>query len=168
MTGKAKCFVLAGLVASVLAGSLVAQKPMDTAMVPSQLVSAKKVFISNVVGDDLRSDDPSQVYRAFFTAIKGWGRYEIVSAPADADLIFEISFREPIVGVAITGTVPNVPVGGSFTDPHLRLVILDPKTHVSLWWFTAHVRPPVFSTDDSVGHAIAELVSQAKQVASKD
>src|SRR5258708_6601732 len=103
--------VLAGAVTFMLASSLVAQKASEVAPIPSQITSARKVFISNTVGDDLRNNDPAEVYNAFHAANKGWGRYELVSTPAEADLVFEISFREPIVGVAVTGSVANVPIG---------------------------------------------------------
>lgn len=160
--------VLVAAVVMTLANSLTAQKTPEAAPIPSQITSAKKIFISNTVGDDLNSNDPSQVYSAFYSAMKSWGRYDLVSTPVNADLIFEISFREPIVAVAVTGSVANVPVGGSYTNPHLRLVISDPKTHVSLWWFMAHVRPPLFNSEKSLDHSIAELMGQLKQVASKE
>jgi hypothetical protein len=160
--------VLVVTIAVTLAGSVAAQKTTDAAPIPPQIMSAKKVFISNAAGDDLYSDDPSQVYSAFYTAMKGWGRYQIVSAPIEADLVFEVSFRDPIAGVAVGNAGSNVPVGGSYSNPHLRVVILDPKTHVSLWWFLAHVKPPLFTSDRSLDHAIADLMAQLKQITSKE
>lgn len=148
-----------------LASSLTAQ---NAAPIPSQITSAKKVFISNTVGDDLYSNDPSQVYSAFYSAMKSWGRYDLVSSPGNADLIFEISFREPVVGVAVTGSAASVPVGGSYTNPHLRLVISDPKTHVSLWWFIARVRQPLSASEKNLDHSIVDLMGQLKQIASKE
>jgi hypothetical protein len=63
---------------------------------PAQIVAAKKVFISNAgVGTDM-------TYDQFYAAIKGWGRYELVASPADADLVFEISFSSQITGVSGT------------------------------------------------------------------
>jgi hypothetical protein len=160
--------VMAGAVTLLLTCSLLAQKSTGAAPIPSQITSGKKVFISNTAGDDLYSDDPSQVYDAFYTAMKGWGRYELVSAPANADLVFEISFHSPIAGVAVGSSGPEAPVGGSFSDPYIQLVVLDPNTHVSLWWFMAHVKPPLFKSEKSVDRAIADLMSQFKQVAPKE
>jgi len=151
-----------------LATSLTAQKTQDGAPIPSQITSAKKVFISNTVGDDLYSSDPSQVYSAFYSAMKNWGRYDLVSSPANADLIFEISFREPVVAVAVTSSAANVPVGGSYTNPHVRLVISDPRTHVSLWWFIAHVRQPLFTSEKNLDHSMVDLMGQLKQIVSKE
>ena len=154
------------LMMAVLLAPALAQKA-ETAPVPSQIQSAKKVFISNTAGDNLRTDDPTQVYRTFYAAIKSWGRYELVPTPSDADLVFEISFREPIVGVAVAGSGTNLPGSGTYTNPQLRLVILDPKTHVSLWWFMAYVRQPLFSSENILDRPITDLMAQLKPIASK-
>jgi hypothetical protein len=55
-----------------------------------------------------------------------------VLAPGDADLILELRFRY----LLIPG---EAHVGGNSGRPHLRLVILDPKTHVLLWAFSEPV-----------------------------
>ena len=54
--------------------------------------------------------------------MKSWGKYELVTAPADADLVFEIRY-----------------VSG-FSDSQLCLSIVDPKTHFVLWPFIQHVQ----------------------------
>src|SRR4051812_17677657 len=51
------------------------------APLPSQFISAKKVFIVNA------SDRPSVLDDAY-KALKKWGRYQIVEKQSDADLIF--------------------------------------------------------------------------------
>jgi hypothetical protein len=83
------------------------------APIPLQILTGKKVFISNGDGDEI-FNVPNLTYNSFYASVKSWGRFEIVSAPADADLVFEVRFA--------IGPVPT-----------LRLVILDPKTHVILW-----------------------------------
>jgi hypothetical protein len=158
--------VLGAAAALILASALAAQKT-EAAPIPSQVASAKKVFISNTVGDDLYSDDPAQVYDAFYAAMKSWGRYELVSTPAAADLIFEVSFRNPIAGVAVGTSDVNAPVGGSYYDPHIQLVIVDPKTRVSLWWFMARVKPPLFRDEKSVDRPITDLMGQLKPIVPK-
>ena len=37
---------------------------------------------------------PKPRVHEFFAAVKNRGRYEVVAAPADADLVFEIGFTE--------------------------------------------------------------------------
>jgi hypothetical protein len=114
-----------------------AQQPKDAAPpapVPTPIATAKKVFIANAPGDNLPASlgGPDRTYNEFYAAMKSWRRYELVANPAGADLIFEISFANPIVDVSVMSTAG----GGSTSDRLLRLVIVDPKSHVPLWWFT--------------------------------
>jgi hypothetical protein len=97
-----------------------AQKPTDAppAPIPTQITAGKKVFIANAGGNIYGAPDaPELTYNEFYTAIKSWGRYELVDAPGDADLVFEIGYVMPTYLV----------------ESQLRLTILDPKTHVVLW-----------------------------------
>jgi hypothetical protein len=64
-----------------------------TAPVPSTIFTAKKVFISNATGEMvLPPGNPDMTYDEFYAAMKTWGRYTLVSSPADADMVFEIRF----------------------------------------------------------------------------
>jgi hypothetical protein len=107
--------------------------------VPSQIISAKKVFISNAGGEEVDPQNfflptmgSNQPYDRFYAAVQSAGRYATVLAPSDADLILEIRF-----------TFPSLPreaqVVGNVRDPRLRLTILDPKTHALLWAFSERV-----------------------------
>lgn len=114
-----------------------AQQPVDPpiAPVPAQIFSAKRVFISNASG---LGETPSGVadltYNEFYADIKNWGRYDIASAPADADLVLEIRFTSEMGATnVVNGT------GGSTQDFLFRLAILDPKTRTVLWAFTESV-----------------------------
>lgn len=119
---------------TVLSGSfLIAQEPSAAlvAPVPPRIASAKKVFISNAgeernpSGDFYFSGGPDRAYNQFYAAMKGWGRYELVLDPADADLVLEIRLGD-------------IPQG---FDNELRLVLFDPRTHVTLWTFSEHAEP---------------------------
>jgi hypothetical protein len=87
------------------------------APVPAQVLTAKKVFISNAGVNGMgfailqRAGDPDSPFNQFYAAIKSWGRLEIVGAPSDADLVIEIRFDSALLG----------------------LTILDAKTHFILW-----------------------------------
>ena len=138
------------------------------APVPISIETAHKVFISNAPGDSVPDSlgGPAGPYNEFYEAIKSWGRYQLVSAPADADLVFEISFANPIVGVNVMSTSG----GGSRSDLLLKVVIVDPKTHVPLWWFTesfalkggfSHRKETL---DSNFHRAIATLVDDVRKL----
>ncbi|MGD0989205.1 MAG: hypothetical protein ABR874_15435 [Candidatus Sulfotelmatobacter sp.] len=86
---------------------------------PKELFTAKKIFISNASGENnpLYFDTPDQPYNQFYNAMRTWGKYELVTSPGDADLIYEIHFIE---------SRPN-------TLPQLELTILDPESRITLW-----------------------------------
>jgi hypothetical protein len=128
-----------GLLCAQLADAQRAQDPAP-APVPAQITAAKKVFISNA-GQEINpragnlgiySGGPDRAYNQFYAAVKNWGKYELVPAPADADLVLEMSFHQPIVWGEWVHSGPA-------DDAHFRLVILDPKTRIVLWAFTEHV-----------------------------
>jgi hypothetical protein len=93
---------------------------------PSQILTAKKVFIANGGGGfdkEIWNGDPSRTYNEFYGAIKSWGHYEIVGTPADADLVLQISIASS----------PRISGGEVFPWFQARLELLDPKTNVLLW-----------------------------------
>lgn len=97
------------------------------APVPSPLLKGKKAFISYELGDvtafpDAYSGGPERAYGEFYSAMKSWGRYDLVADPNDADVVFAVRFVDPV------GVVPQIRVG-----------IMDAKTHVALWGFVEQV-----------------------------
>jgi hypothetical protein len=133
-------------IAAVLSASLTltmpahAQSAAALAPVPTSLLHAKKVFISNAGADSGLfphpfSGAPSRAYDQFYAALQSAGRYELVSDPSDADLVFELQL-----------TAPNGPKdadktkGASDPLPMFRLVILDRPTHYILWALTESIR----------------------------
>jgi hypothetical protein len=110
-------------------------KEPAAAPVPTQIVTGRKVFISNAGADILsqslfkRAGEPDQAYNHFYSAMQTWGRYEIVSTPGEADLVFEISFSAPQY---YNGTLTSY-------GPHFELRVLDGKTHFLLWSLTEPV-----------------------------
>jgi hypothetical protein len=105
------------------------KEPADGAPVPSQIGAAHKVFISNA-GADVnaqaafkRAGEPEEAYNHFYTAMQSWGRYELVTSPADADLVFEIRFTSPMY---MNGNLATY-------QPQFGLRVLDVKTHFLLW-----------------------------------
>jgi hypothetical protein len=140
--------ILASLAISLTcAGLSGAQKstPVPSAPVPAQILSAKKVFIANGGGDESRFESPQytggpdRLCNEFYAAMKSWGRYELVSSPAQADLIFEISLTLIQVTRAEGALKGNEPA----YDSLFRLTIRDLQTHTTLWGLTEHAQVAV-------------------------
>jgi hypothetical protein len=70
------------------------------APVPPAIFSAKKVFLSNGGADSGLFPHPfsgsqDRVYNQFYASMQKWGRYELVSEPNEADLVFEVRLAGP-------------------------------------------------------------------------
>jgi hypothetical protein len=149
------------------------QKSTDVlpAPLPAQIHNGKKVFISNAGGDSnyLYSGGPDRLYDQFYAALQSWGRYQLVTDPAEADLVFAVSFSNQFVGEnGPTGNGSSQPlVGRSLTDPQFRLTILDPGTRVTLWTLTEHLEFAVLlgNRDKNFDQALAALVNDVKNIA---
>jgi hypothetical protein len=64
------------------------------APLPSQILTAKRVFISNTgSGFDSRvwSGNSDRIYNEFYAAVKSSGQFELASAPGDADLVLDVN-----------------------------------------------------------------------------
>jgi len=109
------------------------QAQSSTAPLPSQILSAKKVFISNGGGEFDRgrwSGEPTRIYNQFYSAIKNWGHYELVGSIAEADLVLQISI---VNSTRISGHV------ASTVGTQVRLTLLDPKTSITLWAINEYI-----------------------------
>lgn len=109
------------------------------APVPPALFSAKKVFISNAGADSGLFPHPfggaqDRAYNQFYAAMQKWGRFDLVSDPNDADLVFELRFTAP------NGPAnPDKQKGASDPLPIFRLVVIDRKSHYTLWAVTESI-----------------------------
>ena len=132
------------------------------APVPVQIGAAQKVFISNAGGESFETvidqtvfnGGPDRPYNQFYAAMKGWGHYELVSSPDGADLVLEISW-------VLADTGLKLPVLGQ-----LRLVIVDPKTNVTLWSLTEYVRGAIKlgNRDKNFDQAMNTVLGRMKQL----
>lgn len=131
------------------------------APIPPQIAAAQRIFISNAGGESFETvfdqivfdGGPDRAYNQLYAAMKAWGQRELVSSPADADLIFEISWVLNDTGLG------RLPVLGQ-----LRLVIVDPKTHIPLWTVTEYVRGAVLlgNRDKNFDQAMNTIVGRVK------
>lgn len=145
------------------------QQTAVPAPLPVQITSGRKAFVSNAGGDNNRlySGEPRRLYDQFYTTLKSWGRYELVGSPAEADLVFEIGFTNPFVGVNVSGGDKMQVSSRADNDPQFRLVILDPGTRVILWVFTQHIPTALLqgNRDKNFDQALSFLVNDLRNVA---
>ena len=158
----AKAAILFSL-ALISVAFLQAQLPAAAAPVPAQIPASNKVFVSNAGLDAAsaaafkRAGDPDRPYNQFYAAMKSWGRYELVAAPGDADLILEIRF-----------TAPAKPCGDAACYmPQWGLAILDAKTHFTLWTLSEPVHGAFrrASWDKNVNQGMTSLMNDLKKLA---
>jgi hypothetical protein len=172
MTKHLKAAVLCfGLAMPLLSGLLSAaqqKKPTNLGPIPAQILAAKKVFIANGGGDESHYEEasysgrPDRAYNEFYAAMKTWGRYELVAAPGDADLVFEI--RLTVFQLQRERVLSD---DGPAFDSQFRIVIRDPKTHETLWGLTEHARGAVLlsNRDKNFEQALAALIVEAQRIA---
>lgn len=149
---------LAAFLAFAAASPAFAQQQFADAPIPAQIVSAKRIFISNASGESIMPAGTGDLaYNEFYAAMKSWGHYEIVASPTDADLVFEIRFV-----LALVAPINNS-AGGDF---EFRTVILDPKTHTVLWAFSESVPQAANKTKSRqlFDQAMLTLVDDVKQL----
>jgi hypothetical protein len=160
-----KVLSLAIGIALALAPAFAAQKPPRTdapaAPLPAQILSGRKVFISYAGGENLEtplvlvfSGRADRVYNQFYAAMKDWGHYELVSAPADADMVFQIGFSFADNGI-------KAPEMG-----RLRLDIRDPRSNVLLWSLSQFVQVAILkgNRDKNLDLAMGVIVDGVKDL----
>ena len=93
--------------------------------------------------------------------MKAWGRYDLVSTPADAELIFETDFTAPLsFAHAIDHPVPRA---------QLRLIIRDRQSRAVLWTFLEYLdRQKVsgkWTHDKAFDQTILTLIADVQKLA---
>jgi len=144
-------------------------KTVPAAPLPKQIVMAKKVFIANGGLDDpgieeaLFKGGKDRAYDQFYAALKSAGTYDLVDSPADADLIFEISFVVlPEPARVFQGSSVGAPA-----DPVFRLEIRDPKMNAMLWAYIEHAQWAILqgNRDRNFDQGMARIVSDVAALA---
>ena len=101
------------------AASLCAQTP--SAPIPAQLATAKSVFLANAGSTPLNNQLAVTSYNNIYQGLTAQNRYRLTSAPADADLILEVS---------VVGALPGV---WTNQTQCVQLVIRDARSQSLLW-----------------------------------
>jgi hypothetical protein len=86
--------------------------------IPTQIASARTVFLSNNLGAPLADTD--KIFNEIYAAVQQQNRFTIVTDPETADLLLQFSLvNSGNVGFGVVQTI--------------TLQIIDAKTHVILW-----------------------------------
>lgn len=130
------CFVL--LV--VMAATAKDKNEIQKAPLPSQLLTAKKVFVSKGVGATAFTVEGGfdLAFDAFYSDIRSWGRYVVTDKPEDADLIMEVSYTAASGGTHVyssTNTYTNQTTvySSQLLNLQLTLVVYDSHSKTELW-----------------------------------
>ena len=96
--------------------------------------------------------------------MKTWGRYEIVSSPGEADLLYEIQF---VLAPFSRQVLKGDSIGPDWADPQFRLVIRDAKTNAALWVILEHAPMAILqgNRDKNFDEALAKLIDAAQKLA---
>jgi len=112
-----RLIILSSALLSAVAALAQLPATVPNAPIPTPILNAKKIFLANGGLDGTYSpwynSDPNRAYNQLYAGLKSTSRLELVSDPADADLILELR------------------IDGDFS--FFRLAISDRKTHSPLW-----------------------------------
>jgi hypothetical protein len=160
--GKHALFVFV-IVAGLTSVPIARAEPVSSSsapLVPMQVLSARKIFLSNagldsssiVAFNTLAKTKTDMPYAGFVAAMKSWARYDFVATPADSDVVFEFRVESSFSSL-------NGPFASYST--FLSVAILDTKTHVVLWT----VKSPLDVNkkfDQNVATAVTNLLDSIK------
>jgi hypothetical protein len=155
------------LLSSLLAAPpAVAQKQLAQS---PRFLAAKSIYLSNQTGSDAVGKNAA-------AQLKKWGKFQLVTDPKEADLIFLLS-ADPYKGgniVFASGQTGSIDNGHVTEDPipdynklsptrYAYLTVIDPETGDNLW-SRKHVWGGLLTGFNSVGERlIKELESQTKR-----
>jgi hypothetical protein len=129
----------------------------SSAPIPAPILQGKKAFISFELGDvssfpSTYSGGPERAYNEFYQDMQQWGRYQLVSDPKDADVIFAIRFVDS----------PGLNI------PQIRLGITDPHSGISLWGFAEQIGGAIRkkNRDAAFSETVMQVVSDVEQLVS--
>ena len=156
------------------------QEPAN-APAPYLLARAKSVFISSEVKDKTGlMKNPAEIYAVVYAAINQWGRYKLVSSPAEADMMIDLAVdqqrgprcegsnhlpedRIELRFVVPYGNVPNTPVPNSTV----------PKTNIALWGFAQKMvvsqkrDKPFSASTNAVQQTAVALLEQIRELVAR-
>lgn len=121
-----------------------------SAPLPSALATAHKLFLGNA--GDQENADCLRSYDVLYAGLQNLRRFELVTDPAQADLVLEMHY-EFSFGAGINE--------GNNTPRQFRLVLIDPHTHIVLWSLTERSNYAIFqkNRDKNLDQTVGTLVN---------
>lgn len=177
MSQKALCgiAVIASTLLAPTAGMAQRRGEVNPAPVPSQVLTARRVFIGNGGSDSYGAESyyrrtkydggPNRAYESFYRAIQDWGHYQIEDSTRFADVAFVIRFANPVVDRPDANSAHD-PNREWIYDPQLDLSINDGTTGLTLWRITEHIEPGDDRDADNrhFDEAVTRLVDDLKRL----
>jgi hypothetical protein len=152
--------------ALLVATAAVGQQTSAAGPVPAAIISAKTIFISNGGSDaglfpSPFSGDESRPYDEFYKALQGDTHYQLVSDPAQADLVLELRLLAPY-----GPTNANKSEGAANPQPQFRLKVYERTTHYVLWTLTQSIPMAILQKthDRNFDEAITHLVGAFEEL----
>lgn len=138
--------------------------------IPPAILHAKTIFLSNESADsglipDIYSGSPDRGFNQFYAALHAGHRFEIVSDPAQADLVLSLRLVAPVdVAAAREGARP---IGFPQPLPLFRLEIYDRQSHYVLWTLTEPIPKALLqhNSDKNFDQAVMELAGDLEKLA---
>lgn len=128
--------------------------------VPAAILSAKTIFISNGGSDaglfpSPFSGDENRPYDEFYKGLQMDSHVQLVSDPAQADLVLELRLLAPY-----GPTNANKVQGAANPQPQFRLKIYEGTTHYVLWTLTQSIPVAILQKthDRNFDDALTQLV----------
>ena len=147
--------------------SLPAQAPAAAPSVPTAILNAKSVFISNAGSDgglypEPFTGDANRPFFSFAAALQSAHKYVLVEDPTQADLVMEIHLLAP-TGPQHT----SKQLGAADFLPFFRLTIYDSKSHFVLWTITEPIEFAILQKthNKNFDDGIARLVDDVQALA---
>jgi hypothetical protein len=140
----------------------------DSSGVPTILLNAKSVFVSNGGSDaglfpEPFTGDPNRGYFAFVKALKDAHTLDVIDDPSQADLVLEIHLSAPMGPLHMSKQL-----GSADALPFFKLTIYDRKTHFVLWTITEPIELAVLQKthdrnfDQALQHVVDDVQALGK------
>jgi hypothetical protein len=136
-----------------------AQSSPPAAPLPSAILKAQKLFLSNA--GDTDNQDCLHAYNELYAGLVSDGRFQLVLEPSNADLILELHYEIRPVSLG----VGKYSGDGVFTR-QFRLVLIDPRTRTVLWSLSEVEDNAILQSnrDKNLDSAVAQLLTDFKTI----